>query len=397
MSADARNGTDKTPFLRTSNVFWDAIDLSSIDEISIPEHELAFKSLRRGDLLVCEGGEIGRAAIWNGEIETMSFQNHLHRLRPIVAEIEPRFYVYFLQSAFTQLGIYEGAGNKTTIPNLSRGRLAALEAPQPKIDEQRSIANALATVREAIEAQSQSLELAQDLKRATMQSLFTRGLQEDALKETEIGPVPASWKLKSIKDHFSVVSGGTPSRRVSEFWSDGEIPWVKTTEIDYRVIEKTDERITRAGLDRSTAKLLPPGTLLLAMYGQGITRGKVGILGIEAACNQACAAICPDDDAVDTKFLYHFLTFRYEPIRRLAHGGQQQNLNLEIVRNLPLAFPVEKNLQREIITVLDTIDRKIALHRRKRAVLDQLFKALLLKLMTGDIQVEELKCASLGD
>ena len=138
MSAAARNGPDKTPFLRTSNVLWDEIDLSSVDEMAIPDHQLPAKLLRRGDLLVCEGGEIGRAAIWNGEVETMSFQNHLHRLRPIVEEVEPRFYVYFLQSAFTQLGIFEGAGNKTTIPNLSRSRLAGLEVPQPRIDEQLS-------------------------------------------------------------------------------------------------------------------------------------------------------------------------------------------------------------------------------------------------------------------
>ena len=124
MSAAARNGADKTPFLRTSNVLWDEIDLSSIDEMSIPEHELPTKLLRRGDLLVCEGGEIGRAAIWSGEVETMSFQNHLHRLRPIAPDVESRFYVFFLQSAFTQLGIFEGVGNKTTIPNLSRSRLA---------------------------------------------------------------------------------------------------------------------------------------------------------------------------------------------------------------------------------------------------------------------------------
>ena len=102
----------------------------------------------------------------------MSFQNHLHRLRPIVEEVEPRFYVYFLQSAFTQLGIFEGAGNRTTIPNLSRSRLAGLEVPQPKIEEQTAIAAALSWVREAIKTQGQSIELAQDLKRAVLDDLF---------------------------------------------------------------------------------------------------------------------------------------------------------------------------------------------------------------------------------
>ena len=164
MSAAARNGADKIPFLRTSNVLWDEIDLSSVDDMSIPEHELPAKLLRPGDLLVCEGGEIGRAAIWNGEVEPMSFQNHLHRLRPKIEDVEPRFYVYFLQSAFTQLGIFEGAGNRTTIPNLSRSRLAALHVPQPAFDEQRAIVTMLGQIRKAIKIHNR--------KRATLDDLF---------------------------------------------------------------------------------------------------------------------------------------------------------------------------------------------------------------------------------
>lgn len=395
MSAAARNGPDKTPFLRTSNVFWDQIDLSTVDEMAIPEHELPKKLLQPGDLLVCEGGEIGRAAIWNGEVEIMSFQNHLHRLRPIVEGVEPHFYVYFLQSAFTQLGIFEGAGNKTTIPNLSRSRLSGLEVPQPEINEQLAIVTLLSRIREAIKIHDQSVALAQDLKRTTMYMLFTRGLKNEPQKETEIGLIPKNWVIETINDHFSVVTGGTPTRRIPAFWTDGMIPWVKTTEVDYCVIQKTEEHITQAGLDGSAAKLLPPGTLLMAMYGQGVTRGKVAILGIKATCNQACAAINPHDNVVNTKYLYYFLSFRYEAIRRLAHGGQQQNLNLDIVRGLPIAYPTNPEEQGEIVAILDTIDRKIDLHQRKRAVLDDLFKALLHKLMTGEIRIGDLDLSAL--
>lgn len=396
MSAAARNGVDKTPFLRTSNVLWDELDLSSVDEMSIPKHELPPKLLQRGDLLVCEGGEIGRAALWNGEVETMSFQNHLHRLRPIVKDVAPHFYVYFLQSAFTQLGLFEGAGNKTTIPNLSRNRLAALEVPHPPLDEQGAIAAALAQVREAIRLHDQIATATQDLKRSAMHRLFTRGLRGEAQKETEIGLMPENWHLEPIANHFSVVSGGTPSRRVRVFWEGGTIPWVKTTEVDYCLIRETEEHITQAAVEQSTAKLLLPGTLLLAMYGQGVTRGKVAILGIEATCNQACAAVSPNDEEVDTQYLYHSLSFRYEAIRRLAHGGQQQNLNLESVRAFPVAYPANKEAQRTIVTILDAIDRKIDLHRRKRAALDDLFKALLHKLMTGEIRVGELDLSALS-
>jgi len=395
MSAAARSGTDKVPFLRTANVLWDDIDLTEVDEMSIPPSELADKSLKAGDLLVCEGGEIGRAAVWDGRVPMMAFQNHLHRLRPIRGDVEPRFYVYFLQSAFTQLGIFEGVGNKTTIPNLSRNRLASMEVPHPSLSEQREIARSLAKVREAISVHDKAAATAQELKRAAMRELFTRGLRGEPQKETEIGPVPESWVLEPIGAHFSVVSGGTPSRGNLAYWIGGNVPWVKTTEVDYCEITETEEHITPEGLKNSAAKLLPKGTLLMAMYGQGITRGKVAILGIEAACNQACAAMSPLDDTVSTRFIYHFLTWQYEEIRSLAHGGQQQNLNLEIVRSLLVVVPPTRAEQDEIVAILDAIDRKIDLHRKKRQVLEELFKALLHKLMTGEIRMADLDLSAL--
>lgn len=396
MSAAARAGANKMPFLRTSNVLWDEIDLTQVDEMSISQAEMVDKSLKAGDLLVCEGGEIGRAAVWDGRVPVMSFQNHLHRLRPIHDDVDARFYVYFLQSAFTQLGIFEGAGNKTTIPNLSRNRLAALDVPHPPKPEQKSVAQSLAKVREAITVHDKATSTALELKRAVMSDLFTRGLRGEAQKETEIGLVPESWEFAPIGAHHSVVSGGTPSRGNSSFWLGGTIPWVKTTEVDYCVITATEEHITPQGIESSAAKMLPIGTLLMAMYGQGVTRGKVAILGIEAACNQACAAIVAKDEEVLTRYLYHFLTWRYEAIRSLAHGGQQQNLNLEIVRDLPVAYPQPKDEQEEVVAILDAIDRKIDLHRKKRVVLEEMFKSLLHKLMTGEIAVSELDLSALS-
>jgi type I restriction enzyme S subunit len=395
MSAASRIGENKVPFLRTSNVFWDEIDLAQVDEMAIPDRELADKLVEPGDLLVCEGGEIGRAAIWEGGPAPMSFQNHLHRLRPQVADVDPRFYVYFLQSAFTQLGIFEGAGNRTTIPNLSSGRLKALEVPQPPLPEQVAVADVLRHVQRARRLNKRVLLTTQELKSAAMEQLFTRGLRGEAQKETEIGPIPESWEVATIDKHFAVVSGGTPSRSNAAYWAGGTIPWVKTTEVNYSVITETEEHITRAGLEGSAAKMLQPGTLLMAMYGQGVTRGKVAILGIEASCNQACAAMTPTDDEVAPRYLYHYLTSQYEAIRSLAHGGQQQNLNLDIVRKIDVAVPPTIDEQQEIVDVLDALDRKIDLHRRKRAVLDQLFKSLLHKLMTGEISVDDLDLSAL--
>lgn len=263
-------------------------------------------------------------------------------------------------------------------------------------NEQRSVASVLHKAELALQQQTTLLDNLQELKRAAMRELFTCGLRGEAQKETEIGLVPESWELASIGAHHSVVSGGTPSRGNPAFWLGGTIPWVKTTEVDYCVITETDEHITPLGLERSAAKMLPAGALLMAMYGQGVTRGKVAILDIEAACNQACAAITPKDGAVLPCYLYHFLTWRYDAIRSLAHGGQQQNLNLEIVRDLPVVYPHAHDEQREIIGILDAIDRKIDLHNKKNEVLGELFEALLHKLMTGEIAVPDLDLSALS-
>lgn len=308
--------------------------------------------------------------------------------------VEPRFVAGVVHApSFVEHAVAGTTGVQH--PRTSWKHIGDFELPAFDPNEQTKIADLLWEVHAAITANEAAIETGSELKRAAMRALFTRGLRGEAQKETEIGPVPESWEVAPIAAHFSLVSGGTPSRRNPAFWTGGTIPWVKTTEVDYSVIQDTEEYITQAGLDGSAAKLLPPGTLLLAMYGQGVTRGKVAILGIEATCNQACAAIRPIDDEVHPLYLYHFLSANYEGIRHLAHGGQQQNLNLDIIRSFPVVFPTNGDEQEEIVAVLDAIDRKIDLHRRKRAVLDELFKALLHKLMTGEIRVADLDLSAL--
>ncbi|WP_395652820.1 restriction endonuclease subunit S [Phycicoccus elongatus] len=260
---------------------------------------------------------------------------------------------------------------------------------------QQTIAALLSRVERALELQDELVALLEQAKAAAMNQLFSRGLRGEAQKDSEIGTIPAGWELATIDQHFSVVSGGTPSRGNDSYWAGGTIPWVKTTEVKYSVITETDEHITQAGLDGSAAKMLRPGTLLMAMYGQGVTRGKVGILGIEASCNQACAAMTPIDDDVLPQYLYHYLTSRYQAIRSLAHGGQQQNLNLDIVRRIDVPVPPTTDEQQEIVDILDAFDRTIDLHRRKGEVLDQLFKSLLHKLMTGEVSVADFDLSAL--
>lgn len=392
MSVAARDGADKIPFLRTSNVFWDEIELSSVDEMSIPKHELPAKLLRSGDLLVCEGGEIGRAAIWNGEVETMSFQNHLHRLRPIVEEVEPRFYVYFLQSAFTQLGLFDGAGNKTTIPNLSRSRLAALEVPLPTLDEQRAIVVALGRVREAIKTHDQLITLAQDLKRTSMRILFTHGLRGEAQKETEVGPVPEGWELTSFGVLFNIVQGFSLKKNLSK---DGKgVSFLRTSNIYWGRTELNS--VSRMRIDPASLgdRVLESGDLLVCEGGE---IGRAAVWNGEIAnCtfqNHIHRLRPQDDGRVVPRFAMSWLEEGFCH-RRIYEGvGNRTTIpNLSQARLGELSMPLPSLAeQREIVTILDAIDRKIDLHQKKLAVLDDLFKALLHNLMTGGIRVADLE------
>lgn len=136
-----------------------------------------------------------------------------------------------------------------------------------------------------------------------------------------------------------ITSGGTPARENPSYWN-GDIPWVKTTQVQNCVIRiaDIDERITEEGSRRSSAKMIPAGSILMAMVGQGKTRGQVAVLDIAAAINQNCAAIILKDGA-DRNYVYQQLRFRYEEIRNASNSSGQQNLNAAIIRSLRIPLP----------------------------------------------------------
>ncbi|NMG05875.1 restriction endonuclease subunit S [Brasilonema sp. UFV-L1] len=212
-------------------------------------------------------------------------------------------------------------------------------------------------------------------------------------KQTEIGEIPQDWEIVSIGQVCDVTSGGTPSRNKPEFWN-GNIPWVKTGEINYSEIRDTEEKITQEGLSNSSAKLVPRGTLLMAMYGQGVTRGKVAMLGIDAALNQACLAIL-QGEKIYNQFLYYCLTREYQNLRDIGNETTQKNLNASIVKQVLVPLPPIHE-QKEIAEILSSVDEAIA---STQAVIDQTRKVkqgLLQQLLTRGIGHTKFKHSAIG-
>jgi len=173
--------------------------------------------------------------------------------------------------------------------------------------------------------------------------------------------LPKGWQRSTLGEIARISSGGTPDRATPEYWG-GDVPWVTTGEIQFNTITDTIEKITEAGLKNSSAKLFPPGTLLMAMYGQGKTRGQVARLGIEAATNQACAAILLQEGH-DTDFYFQYLSSQYEAIRELGNAGTQQNLSGGILKTVSVYVPPITE-QHRISKILATWDQAIAATER---------------------------------
>jgi type I restriction enzyme S subunit len=195
------------------------------------------------------------------------------------------------------------------------------------------------------------------------------------------------WKVSKLGSVARISSGGTPARTNPEYWS-GIIPWVTTSEIDFNTITDTKQHITSLGMKKSAAKLFPKGSVLIALYGQGKTRGKVAILGIEATTNQACAAIIPDNSKLDYLFLFQNLSARYDELRELSNDGSQKNLNGQLMKSLNLTTPPMRE-QQKIVDFLTTVDEKIAYIDKRLYLLRQYKKGVMQKIFTQEIRFKD--------
>jgi len=256
----------------------------------------------------------------------------------------------------------------------------------PKLPEQQKIAECLSSVDELIAAQARKLDALKTHKKGLMQQLFPReGETQPRLRFPEFQDA-GEWDSDSLGGIFDTSSGGTPDRAKEEYWN-GSIPWITTSLVGFNIITEADEFITDAGLTNSSAKLFPEKTILVAMYGQGKTRGQVAMLGIKAATNQACAAILPRKD-IDPRFVFLNLGSRYEAMRRLSNSGGQENLSQGLIQGLQFSYPKDVAEQQRIADCLTSVDDLIAAQTQKLEALKTHKKGLMQQLFPSPEEVE---------
>lgn len=186
---------------------------------------------------------------------------------------------------------------------------------------------------------------------------------------------------KRLGDRAATTSGSTPPRGVKAYWAPAEVPWVKTGEVVFAPITRTAEAVSQRALAECALTLLPPGTVLVAMYGQGKTRGQSAILSVAATTNQACFAILPNE-TWEPSFLFHWLMASYHDLRKLSEGrgGNQANLNGALLNALEVPTPSptqQAAIARRAQAVLRDVEALAASNQAQRAELERLPQRLL--------------------
>jgi len=364
------NGTG-IPVLRTTNFTNEGIvNYNDVVTREIKKKNLAEKLLRKGDIIIEKSGgsdkqPVGRVIYFDGEEGKYLFNNFTGLLRvKNKEEWIPKYIFYALYFNYIQGGTRKFENRTTGLHNLKTDNYVdSFQIEKKQYEEQQSIVDCLDKVTELVTLRKQQLSKLDELVKARFVELF------GGISDSKIYP------YKAVKELTDVISGGTPSREASEYWEGGTIPWVKTTELQNNIITEIDEHITEAGLDNSSAKLVPAGTVLIAMYGQGKTRGMTGYLGVEACTNQACACILPSD-SINQRFLWQYFVLSYDNLRDMAKGGNQPNLNGNIIKNYPVLYPPIE-LQEQFATFVEQTDKSKLVVQKSLDQLETLKKALM--------------------
>ena len=388
VSKKNRDGENQRPFLRTKNVFWNRLELTDLDQMHFSEAEQMRLELRENDLLVCEGGSVGRTALWDNKVKGCLYQNHLHRLRARGKKAHPHFGVYWLWYAFDVAKLYFGRGNVTTIPNLSRSKLAELPIALPPLPEQKKIAHVLSTVQRAIEAQERIIQATTELKKALMHKLFTEGLRGESQKQTEIGLLPESWDVVELGEIAKLGNGSTPKRGNEAYWEGGTIPWLNSTKIHDKFITEADQFVTPVAVKQCHLPKVAPNSLLIAITGQGKTLGNSAITRIETCINQHLAYAEFHSETIDPDFVLWFMQTRYDFLRSIAHGGGSTKgaLTCGFLKTVGIPVP-SRGEQAAMVATFRAIEDRQASAANKIFVLQGLFRTLLHELMTARVRV----------
>ena len=386
-------------YLKALHVQWDKINIDKLPKMWVPPREKEKYSVRNGDLLICEGGEVGRTNLLIGIKEDCIIQNALHRVRPSKqSSVE---YLNYLMRHIADANWFDLLCNKATISHLTSEKLRAIAFPVPPLFEQEQIARFLdyktAQIDALIAKKEALLEKLSEKRTALITQAVTKGLDPNVpMKDSGIewlGKIPKDWKMSRMKYYATCFNGSTPRTTDPEYWENGEIPWLSSNKVNDKIVDKASAYISKKALQECSLQIAPKGSSIVGIVGQGKTRGLSSYLNIDTTINQNMVAIVPNQ-YLEGRFLYYFLQQAYQSIRNLGRGANQPALDTGLINELPIPIP-SLTEQQEIVQYLEQQEIKFLKTTKKIKEAIQTLKeyrtALITNAVTGKIDVRDIK------
>ena len=361
-------------------------------------HKLNCSRVFPGDLIISRLNEpIGRACIIPDTYDDYIVAVDNVILRPN-HNCSKEFLVYYMNtSGYAHSALLIARG--TTMSRISRTQLGNLSIVLPSFEEQQIISGYLDTKATAIDtlvADKQKLvDLLKEKRQAIISEAVTKGLDKNAkMKDSGIewiGNVPEHWTIKKLSYIAETLSGGTPSRDKHEYWDDGNIPWMSSGEINNEFITETKEYITTLGFDNSNAKWIPKNAVLMALNGQGKTKGATAILGMRTTCNQSLVGFVCNEKEIEYEYLFYSFKAMYKYIRSLVGDESREGLSVSFLRSQRVAVPPideQKNIIQAIkkkVKEIDALSFDIELQIDK---LKEYRQSIISEAVTGKIMIE---------
>lgn len=305
-------------------------------------------------------------------------------------QVNTKFFFYAINVSKKTLWLHAVG---STVKSLRLPIIQNLELLVPEKKEQDKIADILTTADENIEETNQIIVKYLRLKKSMLRKLLTKGFNVKKFKKVEyrkqkFQEIPEHWEWTTLGERTRPESGSTPSKSIPKYYT-GSIPWITTVDLNYGLITKPTEYITEEAVKSAHLTIHPKGTFLIAITGleAARTRGRCGILGIEATTSQSCVAFEPDKNVLPEFLFYWYQCFSHSIIFQLAQGTKQQSLNINLVREISIALPPIDE-QKKIIEIMKQLDRTLQVNKEKKKLAVELKKSLMQKLLSGEIRVK---------
>lgn len=390
MSPRRRHGKNPQLFLRTKNILWGEVDTTDLDKMDFTIDEIEKLKLRKGDLLICEGGDVGRTALWEEQIPLVLFQNHIHRLRQKDNNVEPKYYMYWMRFAYQVSKLYQGEESRTAIPNLSAGRLRNFIVPFTSIAEQRRIVARLEALLSEVKAMREQVQI----MRRDVNRLMESALAEVFRSTDNFLSIPI-FKIADVKGGKRLPKGETFAEKITSF------PYIRVTDFqDYSVNlsnlrylkPETYQKIKRYTISKEDIYISIAGTIgLVGTIPQNLD-------GANLTENAAKIVIKPEYRSnIEKKYLVYYLSSLSgkKQIEDRTKVVGQPKLALERIKTIevPIPYPNDPSHslseQRRIVAYLDSIQEEVReaqklLEADLRAI-EQLEQSILAAAFRGEL------------